>query len=80
MAATPRCTSTPRRFTPGKATATLATWYVDDVEEVVDELRSRGVTYERYDDPSLVADESSAASRSAARSHSASVGTSASRR
>jgi len=41
----------------GKATATLATWYVDDVEEVVDELRSRGVTFERYDDPSLVADE-----------------------
>ena len=38
----------------GKATATLATWYVGDVEEVVDELRSRGVTFERYDDPSLV--------------------------
>ncbi len=41
----------------GKATATLATWYVADLEEVVDELRSRGVTFERYDDPSLGADE-----------------------
>jgi catechol 2,3-dioxygenase-like lactoylglutathione lyase family enzyme len=41
----------------GKATATLATWYVADLEEVVDELGSRGVTFERYDDPSLGADE-----------------------
>jgi catechol 2,3-dioxygenase-like lactoylglutathione lyase family enzyme len=41
----------------GKATATLATWYVGDLEEVVDELRSRGVSFERYDDPSLGADE-----------------------
>lgn len=41
----------------GKATATLATWYVADLEEVVDELRARGVTFERYDDPSLGADE-----------------------
>jgi catechol 2,3-dioxygenase-like lactoylglutathione lyase family enzyme len=40
-----------------KATATLATWYVADLEEVVDELGSRGVTFERYDDPSLSADE-----------------------
>ena len=41
----------------GKATATLATWYVEDLEEVVDELRSGGVTFEHYDDPSLKADE-----------------------
>jgi catechol 2,3-dioxygenase-like lactoylglutathione lyase family enzyme len=39
----------------GKATATQATWYVADVEQVVDELRSRGVTFERYD--SLKTDE-----------------------
>jgi catechol 2,3-dioxygenase-like lactoylglutathione lyase family enzyme len=32
----------------GKSTATLASWYVDDVERVVDELRSAGVTFERY--------------------------------
>ena len=41
----------------GKATATLATWYVGDLEEVVDELQSSGVTFEHYDDPSLKADE-----------------------
>ncbi len=41
----------------GKATATLATWHVADVEQVVDELRSNGVTLERYDDPGLKADE-----------------------
>jgi catechol 2,3-dioxygenase-like lactoylglutathione lyase family enzyme len=31
----------------GKATATLATWYVNDLEQVVAELRSNGVTFER---------------------------------
>jgi catechol 2,3-dioxygenase-like lactoylglutathione lyase family enzyme len=41
----------------GKATATLATWHVADLEEVVDELRSSGVRFERYDDPSLRTDE-----------------------
>jgi catechol 2,3-dioxygenase-like lactoylglutathione lyase family enzyme len=41
----------------GNATATLATWYVADLEEVVDELRSSGVTFEHYDDPTLRADE-----------------------
>jgi catechol 2,3-dioxygenase-like lactoylglutathione lyase family enzyme len=40
----------------GKATATLATWYVADLTHVVDELRSKGVTFERYDDPTLKAD------------------------
>jgi catechol 2,3-dioxygenase-like lactoylglutathione lyase family enzyme len=32
----------------GKSTATLATWYVDDVERVVDELSAKGVTFEHY--------------------------------
>jgi|SRR5918995_3015500 catechol 2,3-dioxygenase-like lactoylglutathione lyase family enzyme len=41
----------------GKAAATLATWYVADLEQVVDELTSNGVTFERYDDPALAADE-----------------------
>ena len=40
----------------GKATATLATWYVPDLKHVVDELGSKGVTFERYDDPTLNAD------------------------
>ena len=33
----------------GSSTATLATWYVDDVERVVDQLGSNGVTFERYE-------------------------------
>ena len=41
----------------GKATGTLATWYVSELERVVDELRSNGVTFERYDDSSLKTDE-----------------------
>ncbi|MGH8982730.1 MAG: VOC family protein [Acidimicrobiia bacterium] len=37
----------------GAATATLATWYVTNLEQVVDELTSRGVTFEQYDDSQL---------------------------
>jgi catechol 2,3-dioxygenase-like lactoylglutathione lyase family enzyme len=33
----------------GGSTATLATWYVDDVEQMVDELASKGVTFEHYE-------------------------------
>lgn len=33
----------------GESTATLATWYIDDVEQVVDELGSKGVTFEHYE-------------------------------
>jgi catechol 2,3-dioxygenase-like lactoylglutathione lyase family enzyme len=33
----------------GGSTATLATWYVDDVEQMVDELTSNGATFEHYD-------------------------------
>jgi catechol 2,3-dioxygenase-like lactoylglutathione lyase family enzyme len=33
----------------GRSTATLATWYVDDVEQIVDELTSKGVTFEHYE-------------------------------
>ena len=39
----------------GGSTATLATWYVDDVDRLVDELSSGGVTFERYE--GLTADE-----------------------
>jgi catechol 2,3-dioxygenase-like lactoylglutathione lyase family enzyme len=39
----------------GGSTATLATWYVDDVDRVVGELSSSGVTFERYE--GLAADE-----------------------
>jgi len=41
----------------GKAPATLATWYASDLEQVVDELASNEVTFERYDDPTLKTDE-----------------------
>jgi catechol 2,3-dioxygenase-like lactoylglutathione lyase family enzyme len=41
----------------GNATATQATWYVADLERVVDELLAGGVAFERYDDPSLTTDE-----------------------
>ena len=33
----------------GKSGATLAYWHVDDVEKTVDELSSKGVTFEQYD-------------------------------
>ena len=33
----------------GRSTATLVTWYFDDVERVVDELTSNGVTFEQYE-------------------------------
>jgi catechol 2,3-dioxygenase-like lactoylglutathione lyase family enzyme len=38
-------------------TATLATWFVPDLEAVIDELTANGVAFERYDDPALKADE-----------------------
>lgn len=40
-----------------KPATTLATWYVPDLEQVVDELNSRGLAFERYDDPVLKTDE-----------------------
>jgi catechol 2,3-dioxygenase-like lactoylglutathione lyase family enzyme len=41
----------------GKSTATLAGWGVNHIEEVVDELTSKGVTFERYDEGPIVTDE-----------------------
>jgi catechol 2,3-dioxygenase-like lactoylglutathione lyase family enzyme len=41
----------------GTPDGTVATWYAADLEQVVDELGSRGVIFERYDDPALKADE-----------------------
>lgn len=35
--------------TAGTSKATLATWYVDDIDQVVDELAARGVEFLRYD-------------------------------
>jgi catechol 2,3-dioxygenase-like lactoylglutathione lyase family enzyme len=41
----------------GSAGGTLATWYVADLDVVVDELSANGVTFEHYDDPALMTDE-----------------------
>src|SRR5262245_50606925 len=41
----------------GKTTATMTGWSVDDVEKTVDELTSRGVEFERYDQEGLVTNE-----------------------
>nr|WP_239151753.1 VOC family protein [Virgisporangium aurantiacum] len=35
--------------TAGKTPATLATWYVDDIDRIVDELVSAGVEFVRYE-------------------------------
>lgn len=36
--------------------STRATWIVEDLEQVVDELSASGVSFERYDEPSLQTD------------------------
>jgi catechol 2,3-dioxygenase-like lactoylglutathione lyase family enzyme len=35
--------------TAGKSQATMATWYVDDIDAIVDELSAAGVEFARYD-------------------------------
>jgi len=35
--------------TAGKSQATLAAWYVDDIDQIVDELTAAGVEFIRYD-------------------------------
>ena len=35
--------------TAGMSRATMATWYVDDIDQIVDELVSSGVEFTRYD-------------------------------
>jgi catechol 2,3-dioxygenase-like lactoylglutathione lyase family enzyme len=35
--------------TAGKTAATLATWYVDDIDQIVDELVTSGIEFVRYD-------------------------------
>ncbi len=41
----------------GKSTATLAGWGVDDAEKVVDELTSKGIVFEHYDEGPIITDE-----------------------
>jgi catechol 2,3-dioxygenase-like lactoylglutathione lyase family enzyme len=41
----------------GKSTATMAAWVVADVEKEVDDLASKGVTPEQYDQPEIATNE-----------------------
>ena len=41
----------------GKSPATLAGWFVDDLDQAMDELASRGVVFEQYDQPGLKTDQ-----------------------
>jgi catechol 2,3-dioxygenase-like lactoylglutathione lyase family enzyme len=41
----------------GMSPATLAGWIVDDLDQTMDELASRGVVFEQYDQPGLKTDE-----------------------
>ncbi|MEU4418918.1 VOC family protein [Nocardia salmonicida] len=36
--------------TAGQSSATLATWYVDDIDQIVDELTAAGVEIARYEE------------------------------
>jgi catechol-2,3-dioxygenase len=41
----------------GMSAATMAGWFVDDLDRTMDELGSRGVAFERYDQPGIKTDE-----------------------
>jgi catechol 2,3-dioxygenase-like lactoylglutathione lyase family enzyme len=41
----------------GASSATLAGWTVDDLDQTMDELSSRGVQFEQYDQPGIKTDE-----------------------
>jgi catechol 2,3-dioxygenase-like lactoylglutathione lyase family enzyme len=41
----------------GRSPATLAGWFVDDLDRTMAELRSRQVTFEEYDQPGIKTDE-----------------------
>ena len=41
----------------GTSSATLAGWFVDDLDATMSELASRGVVFEQYDQPGITTDE-----------------------
>jgi catechol 2,3-dioxygenase-like lactoylglutathione lyase family enzyme len=41
----------------GRSRATLAGWFVDDLNQTMAELASRGVAFEQYDQPGLKTDD-----------------------
>jgi catechol 2,3-dioxygenase-like lactoylglutathione lyase family enzyme len=40
----------------GKSPATMAGWFVDDLDQTMNELASRGVVFEQYDQPGIKTD------------------------
>jgi catechol 2,3-dioxygenase-like lactoylglutathione lyase family enzyme len=45
------------RENAGRSPATMAGWFVGDLDQTMDELASRGVVFEQYDQPGLKTDE-----------------------
>jgi catechol 2,3-dioxygenase-like lactoylglutathione lyase family enzyme len=45
------------RDNAGRSPATQAGWFVGDLDQMMDELASRGVVFEQYDQPGLKTDE-----------------------
>jgi catechol 2,3-dioxygenase-like lactoylglutathione lyase family enzyme len=41
----------------GKSSATLAGWTVDDLDQIMEELSSRGARFEHYDQPGIRTDD-----------------------
>jgi catechol-2,3-dioxygenase len=41
----------------GASQATVAGWFVNDLEDTIDELASRGAAFEQYDQPGIKTDE-----------------------
>ena len=41
----------------GRSPATIAGWFVDDLDQTMDELAARGVVFEQYDMPGIKTDE-----------------------
>jgi catechol-2,3-dioxygenase len=41
----------------GTSSATVAGWFVDDLDQTMNELAARGVVFEQYDQPGLKTDE-----------------------
>ena len=58
-----QCAETTRVFVylssanAGMSSATVAGWFVDDLDQTMAELSARGAVFERYDQPGLTTDE-----------------------
>jgi catechol 2,3-dioxygenase-like lactoylglutathione lyase family enzyme len=41
----------------GRSPATMAGWFIEDLDQTMDDLASRGVVFERYDQPGVETDD-----------------------